>query len=60
MMSERIDRLAEDEVPWTAPSCEESPHECDWSDEQVGHEEQAVPVRVCLTHGTEIYPTRRV
>lgn len=58
-MSEYIDRLVEDEAPWFPPTCGESPGECDWSQEQAGHEEQAVTVMVCLTHGTEVWPGDR-
>lgn len=60
--TEYIDRLAEDDMPadaWEPPTCENSPGECDWTEEQVGYEEEAVQVAVCLTHGTEVYPHER-
>lgn len=50
---EYIDRLTEDEVPFFPPTCEDSPDECDWSEEQEGYEEKAVKVMVCHTHNIE-------
>lgn len=57
---ERIDRLVEDDLPedaWTPPTCEDSPGECDWSEETVGYEEQERTLWVCHTHNAERWGT---